>query len=167
MWLARGWPRIAHPTLWAEDGPIFLAAAYRNPLHPFIEPYSGYLHTVPRLVALLASPLRLTWLPAVYALAAVAGAVAAAGVVLSPRMRWLLRRRWQPPLAFGLLAVLPAADERFGNIAPYTRGQVERSLEAVFRSPGALRRVHRFVCDHRGKALPCLTATPARSGLSA
>jgi hypothetical protein len=117
VWLARGWPRIAHPTLWAEDGPIFAAGAYRHPLHAFVEPYNGYLHTVPRLVALLAGPLPLTWLPTLYALAAVAGAVATTGLVLSPRMRGLLPRRWQPPLAFGLLTVLPAADETFGNIA--------------------------------------------------
>jgi len=55
---------------------------------------------------------------------------------------------------------------RFGT-AQYTRGQAERSLDASFRSPGALRRIHRFVCDQCGKTLPCLTATPARSGLSA
>jgi len=51
--------------------------------------------------------------------------------------------------------------------AKYTRGQIERTLDAVFRSPGALRRVHAFICDQCGKTLPCLTATPARAGLSA
>jgi hypothetical protein len=56
--------------------------------------------------------------------------------------------------------------ERFGTIR-YTRGQIERTLDTVFRSPGALRRVHRFVCDHCGQMTPCLTATPARSGLTA
>jgi hypothetical protein len=55
--------------------------------------------------------------------------------------------------------------ERFGT-TPYTRGQFERALDAVFGSPGALRRVHAFVCDQCGKTLPCLTATPARSGFS-
>jgi len=62
--------------------------------------------------------------------------------------------------------LLKLAVERFGTTL-YTRGQIERALDAVFRSPGALRRVHRFVCDQCGKTLPCLTATPARSGLSA
>jgi len=51
--------------------------------------------------------------------------------------------------------------------AVYTRGQIERALDGVFRSPGALRRLHAFVCDRCGKTTPCLTATPARSGLSA
>ena len=62
--------------------------------------------------------------------------------------------------------LLKFAVERFGTTL-YTRGQIERALDTIFRSPGALRRVHRFVCDQCGKTLPCLTATPARSGLSA
>ncbi len=62
--------------------------------------------------------------------------------------------------------LLKLAVERFGTTR-YTRGQVERTLDTVFRSPGPLRRVHAFVCDQCGKTLPCLTATPARSGLSA
>ena len=56
--------------------------------------------------------------------------------------------------------------ERFGT-AKYTRGQIGRALDAIVRSPGALRRVHRFVCDHCGQMTPCLTATPAHSGLLA
>ncbi|HSV67275.1 MAG TPA: hypothetical protein VLJ59_15375 [Mycobacteriales bacterium] len=116
-WLLRGWPRVAHPTLWAEDGTIFLAGAYHDPFGAIVTPYAGYLHVLPRLVAALASPLPLTWLPTVYVVAAVVGTVAAAGLVLSSRMRWLLPRRWQPPLAFGLLVLLPAADEAFGNLA--------------------------------------------------
>jgi len=62
--------------------------------------------------------------------------------------------------------LLKFAVERFGTTL-YTRGQIERALDTIFRSRGALRRVHRFVCDQCGKTLPCLTATPARSGLSA
>ena len=62
--------------------------------------------------------------------------------------------------------LLKLAVERVGT-TQYTRGQIERALDAVFRSPGALRRVHTFVCDQCGKTLPCLTATPTRSGLSA
>ncbi len=63
------------------------------------------------------------------------------------------------------LCLLKLTVARFGTVQ-YTRGQVERSLDTVFRSPGALRRVHAFVCDHCGKTLPCLSATQARSGLS-
>ena len=117
VWLLRGWSRIAHPTLWAEDATEFVAGAYQHPVHALIEPYAGYLHAVPRLIALVASPLPLTWLPTVYALAAAAGAVAVAGLTLSARLRWLLPHRWQPPLAFALLILLPGMDEPYANIA--------------------------------------------------
>jgi hypothetical protein len=53
------------------------------------------------------------------------------------------------------------------GIALYTRGQIDRALDAIFRSPETLRRVHRFVCDQCGQTTECLTATAARSGLSA
>jgi hypothetical protein len=40
--------------LWAEDGPVFFAGATSpQPLLSIIEPYSGYIHVVPRLTALL------------------------------------------------------------------------------------------------------------------
>ena len=55
--------------------------------------------------------------------------------------------------------------ERFGT-GLYTRGRIERALEGVFRSPGALRRVHAFVCDQCGQTIHCLTA-PRGQGLSA
>lgn len=62
--------------------------------------------------------------------------------------------------------LLKLAIERFGT-ALYTRGQIDRALDATLRSPEALRRVHRFVCDQCGQTTECLTATAARSGLSA
>jgi hypothetical protein len=65
-----------------------------------------------------------------------------------------------------LSCLFKLAVERFGTTR-YTRGQIERSLDAVFRPPGALRRLHGVVCGHCEKTLPGLTATPARSGLSA
>jgi hypothetical protein len=115
--LIRGWSRVAHPTLWAEDGQVFLTDGYDHPVTALWEPYRGYLHLVPRLIAALASRLPLTWLPTVYTLAAVATAVAIACLVLSDRMRRLLPRPWQPPLALAVLVLLPAADEPFGNLA--------------------------------------------------
>jgi hypothetical protein len=62
--------------------------------------------------------------------------------------------------------LLKLAIERLGT-ALHTRGQIDRALDAIFRSSEALRRVHRFVCDQCGQTTECLTATTARSGLSA
>jgi hypothetical protein len=117
LWLLRGSYRILHPTLWAEDGQVFLAGAYHDPLTSLVHPYRGYLHLVPRLIAAAASPLPIAWLPTVYALAAVGTVVAITGLVLSDRMRRLLPRPWQPALALAVLTLLPAADEPFGNLA--------------------------------------------------
>jgi hypothetical protein len=47
--------------------------------------------------------------------------------------------------------------ERFGTT--YTRGQIERALDAVFKSPGALTRKDSFVCDRCGKTMACLGAS--------
>ncbi len=55
------------PQLWAEDGSIFLVQAEQLGLRSWWEPYNGYLHLLPRLVAWLS--LRSTdvaWWPAVY-----------------------------------------------------------------------------------------------------
>jgi hypothetical protein len=58
--------------------------------------------------------------------------------------------------------LLKLAVERFGTTV-HTRGQIERVLDVIFRSPGAPRRVPTFVCDQCGQQC----ATAARSGLSA
>ena len=40
----------------------------------------------------------------------------------------------------------------------HTKGQIERALLAVSKSPGALVHKRSFVCDECGHALPCLGA---------
>lgn len=41
------------PSLYAEDGPVFLAVAASNGLHSLLTPYAGYQHLFQRLVSLL------------------------------------------------------------------------------------------------------------------
>ena len=38
----------------------------------------------------------------------------------------------------------------------YTKGQIERALQRVSRTPGALTYKHASVCDQCGKTAPCL-----------
>jgi hypothetical protein len=45
----------------------------------------------------------------------------------------------------------------------YTRGQVERALRAVSKSPGSLRQRHVFLCDKCGKIASCLGGAPGPS----
>jgi hypothetical protein len=58
---------LLSPQLYAEDGSIFLAQNDLVGLRALIEPYMGYLHTLPRLIASLASSLLdPAWWPAFY-----------------------------------------------------------------------------------------------------
>ena len=45
----------------------------------------------------------------------------------------------------------------------YTKGQIERALQTVSKTPGALIYKHAFVCDQCGKTAPCLGVGPGRS----
>ena len=45
----------------------------------------------------------------------------------------------------------------------YTKAQIERALQTVSRTPGALIYEHAFVCDQCGKTAPCLGVGPGRS----
>lgn len=47
-------PSVSRNTIWAEDGGIFLRDAFnRGPWWTLFDPYEGYLHVLPRLVARL------------------------------------------------------------------------------------------------------------------
>ncbi len=55
------------PQLWAEDGSIFLQQDHDWGARAIFEPYNGYLHLLPRLIAWLASHTAdVAWWPAIY-----------------------------------------------------------------------------------------------------
>ncbi len=55
------------PQLWAEDGSIFLVQNEQMGLRAWWEPYNGYLHLLPRLIAWTASRIAdVAWWPALY-----------------------------------------------------------------------------------------------------
>ena len=55
------------PQLWAEDGSIFLTQDEQMGMRAWIEPYNGYLHLLPRLIAWIASHTAdPAWWPAIY-----------------------------------------------------------------------------------------------------
>ncbi|WP_018435372.1 hypothetical protein [Paraburkholderia atlantica] len=45
--------RILHGFLWAEDASLFIAGAYISGIHAVFLAYGGYLHLIPRLIALV------------------------------------------------------------------------------------------------------------------
>ena len=69
-------PAIARDTLWAEDGRTFLQAASDHGLmNTLFQPYAGYLHVVPRILAGVVAPLPVDW----WALGMTAGSCLVAG----------------------------------------------------------------------------------------
>lgn len=59
---------FTHPQLWAEDGPLYLQQAEQFGIRSLLIPDGGYLHFVPRFIALFWSFLRVNYLyiPACY-----------------------------------------------------------------------------------------------------
>jgi hypothetical protein len=115
FWRAYG--RIADPTLWGEDGLVFLKGAREDGLASLLDPFVGYLHTLPRLLALALLPFPLTWQPGLYAATGAVVGLAIAALALSPRLAWLLPEPWQRGLLFVLLVAAPARVEVTANLA--------------------------------------------------
>jgi len=75
------------PQLWAEDGSIFLAQNDLVGVRAWLEPYMGYLHTLPRLIAWVASHIAdPRWWPALYNGTAFAISLAVVARLFSPRL---------------------------------------------------------------------------------
>jgi hypothetical protein len=70
---------------WAEDANVFFYQARELGLAALIEPYAGYLHLLPRLVAALASWLDLGAAPLLYSVAAGLGTLYVAALTLGSR----------------------------------------------------------------------------------
>ena len=112
-------PPIARDTLWAEDGRTFLGGAVGpSPWSTIFEPYAGYLHVVPRLLALFtvnAVPVAGWALSMTFLSCFVAGIVAGVVLVVSrPYVTWLPARL----LLVGLTVLTPLVNrEVLGNAA--------------------------------------------------
>ena len=106
-------PHALHtPQLWAEDGSIFLSQHDAIGPAALAEPYAGYLHTLPRLVAWFAAALfDPAYWPAVYNGATFLVWLAVIARLFSPRFA-LPGKPW---LALALLAV-PHSGEVFGHV---------------------------------------------------
>lgn len=103
-----GRARLDH--LWAEDGARFaLDAVTASPWSNLVDPYGGYLHTLPRLVAELVALLPLEWTAAGFAVSAAVLRAAVALISFAASKAYLR----SVPLRFALAAlvvVLPAGN---------------------------------------------------------
>ena len=75
-------PGSALHTPWAEDGRVFLSAAWREGASSLLDPYAGYLHLFPRTTALLAANLPVHDAAGVLAVAGVLPAALLAGTAV-------------------------------------------------------------------------------------
>lgn len=91
---------LVSPQLWAEDGSVFLLGQDAHGLAAVLQPYMGYLHTLPRLTAWAADlVLDVAWWPAFYNAVAFAVWLGVLARLFSPRLN-LPHRPW---LAAGVL----------------------------------------------------------------
>lgn len=109
--------RLFHPGIYAEDGPIFYLQADLLGPPAIVQPYAGYLHVVPRLVAAAVSPLGLSAVPIAYTVTTTALTVGAFALVLSARLSNVIPSVWARRVAFLLLCLTPPMAEVGGVLA--------------------------------------------------
>lgn len=122
---------ILAPQFWAEDGPVFFAAQFGRDWPQLLTPYAGYLHTVTRLVAWIASGFEPAQAPLVYnALALVidAACIAWVSLRLAP---WFAR--WALFLSF---FIVPSSGDIFGT-ATNVQWFMQFALAAACFAPSA------------------------------
>lgn len=108
---------VIHPSLHAEDGPIFLRSAYLDPAWRSISrPYNGYVHVLLRVWAEVTTALPATSLALSYTLFSLVSAAACYSIVLSRRLRWLLPSDAWRLVVFVVFLSLPGTREITGNL---------------------------------------------------
>ncbi|KOX20445.1 hypothetical protein ADK67_29445 [Saccharothrix sp. NRRL B-16348] len=111
-----GWARLDH--LWAEDGARFMVDAVTLPAFSnLVDPYGGYLHALPRLVAELVALLPLEWTAAGFAVSAAVLRAVVALISFAASGAYLRSLPLRVALA-ALVVVLPAGNsEPLNNMA--------------------------------------------------
>ncbi|MSX75862.1 MAG: hypothetical protein F2744_09355, partial [Actinobacteria bacterium] len=98
---------VTTPGLYAEDGVVFLLQSLSSGAGAITDPYNGYIHLLPRLVAGSATLLPLGWTPVLFTLCSALVAVGSCSLLLSTRFAGLIPAYAQRVLLFGLLLLIP------------------------------------------------------------
>lgn len=111
--LIRKTDSFLNPQFWAEDGVIFFLQQYDKGTSAIFQPYSGYLHLVPRLIALFADAFfNYSAIPFVYNSLSLILTLSSVASIFSPR----LKVDYKPLLALTLVLAPQSSDEIFMNI---------------------------------------------------
>lgn len=106
----------AYDTVWAEDGGLFLAGALSDPLGSIVDPYTGYLHVVPRLVALVVAAVPLEAAAFVFA-AGSAAIVALLAAYVYVASQAVTPSRWVRAGLGAIMVLVPGAAYETANNA--------------------------------------------------
>ncbi len=107
---------VLGPFLWAEDGTVWLAAALADgSASTLAAPYAGYLHVLPRAVALVATHVPLRFAPWIFAWTAVAVLLVPVVLLTSERARDTWNAPTRAAIALAIL-LLPFSAETFANL---------------------------------------------------
>ncbi len=106
-----------HPQFVAEDGKVFFAQQLVSGARAIVIPFNGYLHLLPRLIALVASPFPVYYQPLIFQIAAVSVAALCATLFTLPECRLVLPAD-HLRMAVSALALLNChGEDLFANIA--------------------------------------------------
>lgn len=104
---------LTRPQLWAEDGAVFFVQSYLNGSSAILQPYAGYFHLYPRLIAQLSAALPLHLIPGAYVAGNVLAQLVVGWMCLSPR---LTLNRWLKVAMGAAVSVAPAQNEVFNKL---------------------------------------------------
>lgn len=136
--LARRPAGLLDPTIWAEDGRLFLAGSF-EPLGNVFQVYAGQLWTLQRLIALVLGQFPPQFWPVMLYVGSCLGAALAMSVVLSERAAGLLGSFGFRVLAGAALVLLPGVWEVQGNLANlHWWGTVAAMVLLAMPAPGRI-----------------------------
>lgn len=111
--LIRKTDSFLNPQFWAEDGVVFFLQQYERGASAIFQPYSGYLHLVPRLIASFADTFfNYSAIPFVYNYLSLIVTLIVVASIFSPR----LKIDHKPLLALTVVLVPHSSNELFMNI---------------------------------------------------
>jgi hypothetical protein len=117
LFIGRRPDSLFHAQFWAEDGPIFYFQALKDgAFRSLFEQYSGYLHIIPRLTAIVAVQMPPIFAPLIFSAVAFGFAIYACSMFSSVHYRSIVRSDLLRVLLCCAFAVVPPADELIGTL---------------------------------------------------
>ena len=105
---------------WAEDGTVYFRTALGSGAPSLVMPVYGYLNSLARVIAWVATLMPVLWTPYLYAAATLTVNSFTVAYVTRPGFAWLIPKRAHRILVACLLTLAPGAGETFLNVSNLT-----------------------------------------------